>query len=137
MGVLIDTNVISELRKGSRCNPKVAAWQRTVTDTESFVSAITMMELRHGILIAKRKDPDFAGLLEEWYERQVKAAFINRVIPIDLLVSEECSSVMSRRTRSLADALIAATARVHGLILATRNVDDFADCGLSIVNPWN
>lgn len=136
MAFLIDTNVVSEMRKGKRCAPNVAAWQLTASAQESFISAISMMEIKSGILNAKSNNAAFAQLLEEWYEFQVKPAFEGRVIAVDLEISEYCSVLLDARSRSLADALIAATAYVSDLILVTRNVTDFIDCGIELVNPW-
>ena len=136
MPYLIDTNVVSELRKKCRCDKSVAAWQDSIKDEDVYISAISMMEIKAGVIGARRKNPEFSQVLNEWYEMQVKPAFHNRVIPIDLSVSECCSILLNQRTRPLADALIAATANVHGLTLATRNTPDFADTGIDIVNPW-
>src|SRR5579862_3485626 len=118
MAFLIDTNLVSELRKKGRCDPNVSAWQRDASRHEHFISVISMMEIRHGILMAKRKNAAFAELLEQWYEVQVKTTFDGYVLPIDLAVSERCSTLLSERSRSLADALIAATAYVNDLTLA-------------------
>jgi predicted nucleic acid-binding protein len=136
MAFLIDTNIVSELRKKGRCDPNVAAWQLEASQHELFISVVTMMEIKHGILLAKRKNAIFADLLEEWYEDQVKATFDGRMLPINLAISERCSILLSERSRGLADALIAATAYVNDLTLATRNEGDFADAGVKLVNPW-
>jgi predicted nucleic acid-binding protein len=95
-----------------------------------------MMEIRHAILMARRKNAGLAELLEVWYERQIKTSFDGRVLPIDLAVSERCSALLSERSRNLADALIAATAYVNDLTVVIRNVAEFADCGVKLVNPW-
>lgn len=136
MAFLFDTNLVSELRKKSRCDPNVAAWQLGVSHQEAFISVISMMEIRHGILMARRKNAAFAQFLEEWYEVKVKTAFDGYVLPIDLAISERCGTLMRVRGRSLADAFIAATAYVNDLTLAARNVADFADSGVKLVNPW-
>ncbi len=135
-GFLIDTNLISELRKKGRCDPNVSAWQFEASRHEFFISVITMMEIRHAILMAKRKNASFAALLEQWFEVQVKPAFDGFVLPIDLAIAERCAALLGERSRSLADALIAATAYVNDLTLATRNVADFVDTGVKLVNPW-
>ena len=136
MAYLIDTNVVSELRKKGRCDPNVSAWQLEASRHEHFISVISMMEIRHGILMAKRKNAVFAELLEQWYEVQVKTTFDGCVLPVDLAVAERCSTLLSERSRGLADALIAATAYVNDLTLATRNVAAFAGSGVKLVNPW-
>jgi predicted nucleic acid-binding protein len=135
-GYLIDTNLVSELRKKRRCDPNVGAWQIEASRHEMFISVISMMEIRHGMLLARRTNAGFARVLEEWYEGQVKTAFDGCVLPIDLAVCERCSTLLSERSRNLADALIAATAYVNDLTLATRNITDFADAGVKLVNPW-
>lgn len=137
MAYLIDTNVISELRKADRCDPQVAAWQNSISGEELFASAISMMEIRRGVLNAKRTNAEFAKLLEEWYEGQVKLAFLGRVLSVDLAIAERCSELMNNRSRGMADALIASTAYEHDLILATRNIADFSDTGIEVVNPWD
>lgn len=136
MAFLLDTNIVSELRKKERCHPNVAAWQLGITRQELFISAISMMEIKYGILTARRRNAAFAQLLDEWYEIQVKPTFDGCVLPINLSVAERCSMLLSERTRGLADALIAATALVNDLTLATRNTEDFADTGVKLVNPW-
>ena len=136
MAFLLDTNLVSELRKMDRCDHHVVAWQRAASEQECFISAISMMEIRNGILSARAKNPEFAEALEEWYENQVKVTFSGRVLSIDLAVSECCSTLLNKRTRNLADALIAATAQVNDLTLATRKTADFSDCEIKLVNPW-
>jgi len=136
MSFLLDTNVVSELRKKSRCHPSVAAWQDAIQGEQIYISAISMMEIKAGVIAARRKNPEFSDILNQWYEMQVKPAFHKRVIAVDLAVSECCSVFLSQRTRPLADALIAATAHVHSLTLATRNVVDFSDTGIDLINPW-
>ncbi len=133
---LLDTNVVSELRKKHRCHPNVAGWQARIAGEPVFISAIAMMEIRHGILSARRKDPEFSEILERWYQMQVKPSFHNRVLPVNLAIAERCAVFLSHRTHNLADALIAATSAVHGLVLATRNTSDFADTGIALVDPW-
>jgi predicted nucleic acid-binding protein len=136
MAFLLDTNVISELRKRARRDRNVDDWRSNIADREAFVSAVTMMEIRRGILSLRSRDPAQAGVLQEWYETKLKPIFRGNVLSVDLEVAEYCSVLMNRRPRALADALIAATAYVGGLTLATRNVRDFRDCGVDIVDPW-
>ena len=137
MAFLLDTNVLSELRKKSRCDPKVKAWQSSVSIESCYVSVISLMEIRHGILSAARRNTEFADILQEWYEQQVKKSFASRTLPLTLEISERCSELLAGRTRGLADNLIAATALIHQLTLVTRNIADFSDTGVKILNPWN
>ncbi len=136
MAYLLDTNVLSELRKKSRCDPQVRTWQSSVSIASCFVSVITLMEIKHGIIAATRKNTEFAAILQEWYEQQLKVTFDSKTLPITLEISERCAKLLAGRTRGLADNLIAATAFVHQLTLVTRNVADFSDTGLNLVNPW-
>jgi len=140
MPYLIDTNVVSELRKKGKCHPAVRQWQDGVIEGEVFISAISLMEIKNGMLGARRKDPVFGKILEDWYENQVKPTFKDRVLPVDLAVAECAGEILHHRTSrlgGLADALIAATAQVHGLTLVTRNTADFYDAGIKLVNPWD
>ena len=136
MSYLIDTNVVSELRKGKKCDSRVATWQARHTEENQLISVISMMELRLGISLAMRRNKEHAGALEAWYENRLKPAFSGRIVPVDLAVSENCAQLHAARTRPFRDALIGATALVHGLIMVTRNVNDFSKMGLKIVNPW-
>jgi toxin FitB len=134
--MLLDTNVLSELRKASRCNPAVVAWQREQPLEEQFVSAITLLELKLGIELAGRRNPDFSARLEIWYDTKIKRVFRDRTLPVDTTVAETCARMHAIRPRPYRDALIAATAVVHGLTVITRNTDDFSETGAKVFNPW-
>ena len=136
MAYLLDTVTISELRKDDRCDVNVRAWEISVIDQFKFLSVITMMEVKRGILLAKAKNPEFSDILHSWYENNLKTAFHHRILPVDLAVAERCSILFANRTHGVSDALIAATAYVHNLALVTRNVDDFHDTEIKIINPW-
>ena len=136
MSYLLDTVTISELRKSSRCDVNVRAWEISVIDQIKFLSVISMMEVKRGIFLAKSKNPEFSDILDRWYENNLKTTFQHRILPIDLLIAERCSFLFVKRTRGISDALIAATAYVHNLTLVTRNVEDFHDTEIKIINPW-
>jgi len=134
--MLLDTNVVSELRKGRKCDGAVRAWQTIQSVTDQYLSVITLLELTLGIELASRRQPEFASRLATWYEQQVKGTFRGRILVVDAAVAEACARLHAVRPRPYRDALIAATARVHRLTLATRNVADFSDTGVTVVNPW-
>jgi len=139
---LLDSNIISEFRKApsGRANPGVVAWARTVPPESLFISAITLMELEKGVQLKARTDPAAGDVLHRWLAEQVRPAFAGRVLAVDESVALENAGYHVPNPRPLADSLIAATAKVHGLCLVTRNVKDFAPFkqmhGLRILNPW-
>jgi len=135
--MLLDTNVVSELRKADRCDVRVAEWQASQAVDEQYLSVITLLELKLGIELEKARNPTFAENLETWYETRVKPAFHGRIHPVDAAVAETCARLHALCTRSYRDGLIAATARIHGLTVVTRNVADFQGTGVTVVNPWD
>ena len=137
MMYLLDTNVISELRKGSRADSNVVAWSGGVNSNEMFISVISIMELRMGILSLARKDNRQADVLAHWLDNSVIPAFAGRILPIDLPVANQCAILHVPDPRSDRDALIAATALTHGMTVATRNIKDFRATGVPLVNPWD
>ncbi|WP_238945867.1 type II toxin-antitoxin system VapC family toxin [Vandammella animalimorsus] len=138
MMYLLDTNVLSELRKvqSGKADPQVAAWARSVDAADLFISAITVMELELGVLSIERKDAAQGALLRAWLERRVLPEFATRTLPIDTAVAQRCARLHVPDRRAERDALIAATALVHGMRVATRNLADFAPTGVPLVNPW-
>ena len=138
MMFVLDTNVVSELRKvlGGKADPNVAAWAETVDAAELFVSAITIMELELGVLSIERKDSTQGALLRSWLEQHVLPEFSGRILPVDTAVAQRCARLHIPDKRGERDALIAATALVHGMAVATRNVSDFEPTGVMILNPW-
>lgn len=134
---LLDTNVVSELRKASRSHPRVAAWQEEQKPGVCFLSAITLMEIRLGIELARRRDGGKARVLEGWLEQRVRPGFSGRILPVDEAVAEACGRLHAVRPRSFRDGLILATAAVHRLTVVTRNTGDFADGGVAVLNPWD
>jgi predicted nucleic acid-binding protein len=135
MSFLIDTNVISEVRKGARCDPKVAAWYASVEDGDLYLSALILGEIRRGIELARPRDAAKAEALQAWLE-SVVAAFGDRVISVDITVSDEWGRICAMRPVPVIDGLLAATAKVHQLTLVTRNDSDVRGLGVRVLNPF-
>ncbi|MEJ2427252.1 MAG: type II toxin-antitoxin system VapC family toxin [Candidatus Thiodiazotropha sp.] len=135
---LLDTNVISELRKAGngKADPNVIKWQSDLDATRFYISAVTVMELEFGILRLGRRDAAQGALLRTWMDNHVLPEFANRTLPIDEIVALRCAQLHVPDPRPDRDAYIAATALVHGLTLVTRNVGDFKSMGVVIINPW-
>lgn len=132
---LVDTNVISEIRKGSRCHPGVAAWWAKVEDRDLFLSALTLGEIRKGIEGIRPRDPGKAAALEIWLA-EVAVAFGPRVLGVDARVAETWGRMAAMRSVPVVDALLAATAYVHGLILVTCNTVDLEGLDVRMLNPF-
>ena len=135
---VLDTNVVSELRKvqAGKADSNVAAWTESVDAAELFVSAITILELELGVLSIERKDATQGVLLRAWMEQHVLPEFARRTLPVDTAVAQRCARLHVPDKRGERDALIAATALVHGMTVVTRNVADFQATGVTILNPW-
>lgn len=136
---LVDTNVVSELRKvrAGKADPKVAAWATTVPSGQMFISVITSHELEHGVLLAERSDPSRGALLRRWLDESVARAFEGRVLPVDEQIARRAAALHVPDPAPFRDALIGATALTHGLIMVTRNTRDFERfTGLQVLNPW-
>ncbi|WP_017914821.1 type II toxin-antitoxin system VapC family toxin [Xanthomonas sacchari] len=135
---VLDTNVLSELRKVrlGKADANVAAWAESVDAADLFISAITVMELELGVLSIERKDATQGGMLRSWLEQHVLPEFSGRTLPIDIAVAQRCARLHIPDKRGERDALITATALVHGMAVVTRNVSDFEPTGVPIVNPW-
>jgi toxin FitB len=138
MTFLLDTNVISELRKAKtgKINLNVKAWAESVLPNELFLSVITLLELEMGIGLMERKDTAQAALLRTWLNQSVLSAFDGRILAVDTAIALCCGKLHVPDPRSDRDALIAATALVHKMTVVTRNVDDFKPTRVSILNPW-
>ncbi|WP_175463684.1 type II toxin-antitoxin system VapC family toxin [Methylomonas sp. LWB] len=138
MMYVLDTNVVSELRKVriGKADANVAAWADSVDAADLFLSVITVMELEFGVLSIERKDAGQGAVLRAWLEQQVLPEFSERTLPINTAVALRCAKLHVPDKRSERDALIAATALVHGMALVTRNVADFQATGVTILNPW-
>ena len=135
MSYLIDTNIISELRKGDRCDPAVAAWWAKVDENELWTSALVLGEIRRGIELARRHDPQKAKVLESWLE-EVIYGFGDRILDLDAQVADEWGRMNAIRPLPVIDALIAATARANSLTFVTRNVSDVQGVGVDLLNPF-
>lgn len=135
---LLDTNVISELRKAKagKADPKVVAWAERIPAPNLFLSVITLLELETGLLLIERRDLLQGAILRCWLETQVIPAFSERILPVDTPVARRCARLHVPDPRSGRDALIAATALIHDLTVVTRNVADFEPTGVRIINPW-
>jgi len=132
---LVDTNVISEVRKGQRCHESVAAWWSTVAPEEIFLSVLTIGEIRKGIESVRRRDARSASTLETWLLRLI-SHYRDQILAIELDVVEEWGWMSVPDPLPVIDGLIAATAKVRGLTLVTRNIVDFARTGVDCFNPW-
>lgn len=138
MKYLLDTNVVSELRKvgDGKADANLTTWIARQDARDLFVSAITILELERGILSIQRRDATQGARLRDWMDSRVRPEFAERVLPIDDAVATRCAHLHIPDRRNEADALTAATALVHGLTVATRNVQDFDGTGAIIVDPW-
>ncbi|MGF6230401.1 putative nucleic acid-binding protein [Inquilinus ginsengisoli] len=132
---LLDTSVVSELRR-RQADPNVVAWARSVALPSLFLSAITIEEIEIGVMLAERRDPKHGGFLRAWLETQVLTSFADRILPVDVTVARRSAVFHVPDPRPIRDGLIAATALVHGLTVATRNTADFDPTGVPTVNPW-
>ena len=134
-GFLLDTNVVSELRKRERCAPKVSAWASTVPPNQDFLSVLVVGELRRGAILKRRSDPAAADTLEKWIARLVQL-YSDRMLAITLEIAYEWGRLSALRPIPPEDGLLAATAQVHRLTFVTRNTKNVEGLGISLVNPW-
>ena len=132
---LLDTNVLSELRRRHRTDPRVAAWADQIDASDLFLSAITILEIEAGTLMLLRRDEAQGAVLREWIDNKVLRAFEGRILSVDTAVAQRCARLHVPHSRAERDALIAATALVHRLTVAT-NVADFQPMGVDVLNPW-
>ena len=133
---LLDTNVISELRRPRRTNPNVAKWADSVSPSDLFLSSISILELETGALLLARRDGGQGGLIRQWIEERVLTAFAERILAVDTVVARRCALLHVPDPKPYRDSLIAATALVHRLIVVTRNRADFEPMGVSVLDPW-
>lgn len=133
---LLDTNVVSELRRPHRTDPKVAAWADSVSSSDMFLSSITVLELETGALLLRRRDGTQGRLIRQWIEDRVLTAFTERILAVDTAVARRCALLHVPDPRPYRDSLIAATALVHRLVVVTRNRADFEPMTVTVLNPW-
>jgi predicted nucleic acid-binding protein len=135
---LLDTNVISELRKSGsgKADPHVVAWAERAPTAALYLSAITILELELGVLQIERRDAAQGAMLRAWLEGQVMTAFDGRILSVDTGVARRCARLHVPDPRAERDALIAATALTHSMAVVTRNVADFEPTGVALINPW-
>lgn len=135
---LLDTNVVSELRKvrAGKADPHVALWADSVDAADLYLSVITLQELEIGVLLAERRDPTQGAVLRAWLNSHVLPAFAGRILTVDTAVAQRSAQLHVPDPRPVRDGLIAATALVHGMTVVTRNGTDFEPTGVQILNPW-
>ncbi len=136
MSYLLDTNVISELRKGKRAERSVAEWFEGLADQEIYLSVLTIGEIRRGVESVRRRDPDSASALDGWLARLTEA-HRDRILQVDRAIAEEWGRMDVPDPLPVVDGLLAATARNVGLTLVTRNVADVESTGVELLNPFD
>ncbi|HEX4045212.1 MAG TPA: type II toxin-antitoxin system VapC family toxin [Gammaproteobacteria bacterium] len=136
---LLDTNVISELRKAKskQIDKKVANWAKNVSAASLFLSVITIVELEIGMLSVERRDTRQGTLLRAWLDTHVFPVFSERILYFDTVVAKRCAKLHVPDRKSDRDAIIAATALVHGMVVVTKNTKDYEHTGVELLNPWH
>jgi toxin FitB len=136
---VLDTNVVSELRKvrSGKADARVANWADNVDAASLYLSAMTILELEIGVLQMERRDAKQGATLRAWLDKYVLPEFSARVLPLDTAVAQRCARLHAPDPLAERDALIAATALVHGMTVVTRNARDFEATGAPLLNPWN
>jgi predicted nucleic acid-binding protein len=137
--LLLDTNVVSELRKVrlGKADKQVARWADSVEASDLHLSVITIQELEIGVLLLERRDPAQGSILRTWLNGHVLPAFHGRIVDVDIAIAQRSARLNVPEPRPVRDGLIAATALVHGMTVVTRNVADFAPTGVAVLNPWS
>lgn len=135
---LLDTNVVSELRKSTsnKADLNVVQWASSADSETLFISVITVLELEMGILSMERRDQQQGVLLRRWLEDQVMPSFEGRILPVDTAIARKCAGLNVPDKRAERDAMIVATAVIHRMRVVTRNVVDFDLAGVEVINPW-
>ena len=133
---LLDTNVVSELRKAGKAHQNVRMWAKALPAASLYISVISILELEIGILLLDRRDQKQGSVLRAWMDGHVLRAFSGHILSIDTVVAQRCAALHVPNPCSARDALIAATAFVHGMTVVTRNVSHFHPTGVAVVDPW-
>ncbi|MFI5017621.1 MAG: type II toxin-antitoxin system VapC family toxin [Dongiales bacterium] len=133
---LLDTNVLSELRRRDQTDCAVAAWADNLDPSDLFLSVVTILEIEAGAMMVGRRDEAQGAMLRAWIDDKVLPAFEGRILSVDLAVAQCCARLHVPDPRGERDALIAATAIVHRLTVTTRNIADFRPMGVALLNPW-
>nr|WP_217997092.1 type II toxin-antitoxin system VapC family toxin [Kineosphaera limosa] len=133
---MLDTNVVSELRRPA-ADKAVVAWGSALRRRDAYLSVVTIRELEAGVRLVERHDEPQGRVLRAWLEDSVLSGYAERLLPIDVTIARRAGGLHVPDPQPERDALIAATALVHGLIVATRNVADFLPMGVPVVNPWD
>ena len=136
MPFLLDTNILSELRKGVHCDPNVSSWAAKESTQAHYISVLSLGEIRKGIELLRKKSPEKCIQLENWLEK-LQSDYANCTIAITTEISERWGKLASQRSLPVIDALLSATALELGLTLVTRNIKDFEGLGIPIVNPFD
>lgn len=141
---LLDTNVLSEMRKASRTkasspkmDPRVENWVNSVFALDLHVSVVSILELERGFHLLKQRDPAQAEVIRLWVRNRVLPSFDGRILSVDLAIAQRCATLVTSKPIEYRDSLIAATALVHGMTVVTRNVRHFEPTGAALVNPWD
>jgi len=136
--LLLDTNVVSELRKVSdgKADSNVAAWEMKANANDMFISVITLYELEIGVLLIERRDPHQGVIFRHWLNDIVIPTFQHRLLPLDPTIAIRAAGLHDPDPKPLNDAYVAATALVHGMTVVTRNVADFQNMDVALLNPW-
>ncbi|KWV56520.1 twitching motility protein PilT [Rhizobium altiplani] len=137
--LLLDTNVVSELRKvaSGKADPNVVVWNETVDPAETFISSVVLHELEIGVRLVEHNDAVAGKVLRNWLENTVLTAFSGRILPLDEATAVYAAQWHVPNPKPINDAYIAATAFTRRMTLVTRNVKDFESMGVSLVNPWD
>ncbi|KWV48688.1 twitching motility protein PilT [Rhizobium altiplani] len=137
--LLLDTNVVSELRKvaSGKADPNVVVWNETVDPAETFISSVVLHELEIGVRLVERNDAAAGKVLRNWLENTVLTAFSGRILPLDEAAAVQAAQWHVPNPKPINDAYIAATAFTRRMTLVTRNIKDFEGMGVALANPWD